>query len=88
MKNIPKPLPISVLTLLGLTAASASAGDTEIYKNILGSRMMALMILIKEMDVISKIVKCFNESSLLVEGNSKTMKNKAKEQKGGFIASY
>ena len=32
-----------------------------------------------------KIVKSLEESSLLVEGVSKSIKNKAKEQKGGLL---
>ena len=35
-----------------------------------------------------KIVKSLEESGLLIKGVSKTIKNKGKEQKGGFLACY
>ena len=37
------------------------------------------------MNDIIKIVKSFEESGLLIKGVSKTIKNEAKEQKGGFL---
>ena len=37
------------------------------------------------MNDIIKIVKSFQESGLLIKGVSKTIKNEAKEQKGGFL---
>ena len=40
----------------------------------------------KEIDDVMKIVECLEESSLLVEHVSKTIKNEAKEQKGGFLS--
>ena len=38
------------------------------------------------MDDIIKMVKSLDESSLLIKGVSKTIKNEAKEQKGGFVS--
>ena len=35
---------------------------------------------------ILKIVKSFDDSGLLLEGVSETIKNEAKEQKGGFLS--
>ena len=35
---------------------------------------------------IMKIVKFLEESGLLIKGVSDTIKNKAKEQKGGFLS--
>ena len=35
-------------------------------------------------DIIIKIVKSLEESGLLIQGISETIKNEAKEQKGGF----
>ena len=35
---------------------------------------------------IMKIVRSFEESGLLIKGVSKTIKNEAKEQKGGFLS--
>ena len=37
------------------------------------------------MEVIMKIVKSLEESGLLIKGISETIKNDAKEQKGGFL---
>ena len=37
------------------------------------------------MEDIMKIVKSLKESGLLVKGNSKTIENEVKEQKGGFF---
>ena len=37
------------------------------------------------MDDIMKIVKCLEESGLLIKSVSNTTKNEAKEQKGGFL---
>ena len=38
----------------------------------------------EEMNEIMKIVKSLEESGLLIRGIGKTIKNEAKEQKGGF----
>ena len=37
------------------------------------------------MNDVMKIVKSFEESGLLIKGVSETIKNDAKEQKGGFL---
>ena len=37
------------------------------------------------MNDIMKLVKSFGESGLLIKGVSETIKNEAKEQKGGFL---
>ena len=37
------------------------------------------------MEEIKKIVKSLEESRLLIKGISETIKNEAKEQKGGFL---
>ena len=39
----------------------------------------------EEINNIMKIVKCLKESGLLIKGITKTIKNKAREQKQGFI---
>ena len=93
MKNILKPLAKSVLIPLGLTAA-ASAADVAIHKKMFGSvhpselasRMTTLIISNEEMNDIIKIVKSLEESGLLIKGVSETIKNKAKEKKGGFLS--
>ena len=37
------------------------------------------------MNNIMKIIKSFEESGLLIKGVSETIKNEAKEEKGGFL---
>ena len=46
--------------------------------------MTTLIISNKEINNVMKIVKCLKVSGLLVEGISKTIENKAKEQRDGF----
>ena len=82
MKNIVKPLTKSVLIQLELTAA-ALANDT-IQKNIFGLGT-TLIISNEKMEDILKIVKSLEDAGLLIKGVSETIKNEAKEQKGGFL---
>ena len=84
IRNILKPLAKSVLIPLELTAP-ASATDAAIHKNTFGSCTTTLIISNEEMNDIMKIVKSLSESSLLIKGVSKTIKNEAKEQKRGFL---
>ena len=94
MKNILKPLAKSVLIQLGLTAAAAAATDAAIHKKMFGScrpsdlasRTMTLIISNEEMNDIMEIIKSLEQSGLLIKGVSKTIENKAKEQKGGFLS--
>ena len=86
MKRVIQPLAKSVLIPLGLTAV-ASAADAGIDKKLLGSGHNATLIISNdEMNDILKIVKSLENSGLLLEGVSKTTKNEAKEQKGGFLS--
>ena len=91
IKNVIKPLAKSVLAPLGLTAA-ASAADAGIHKNILGSRSdhnnTILIISNDEMNDIIKIVKSLEDSGVLLKGVSKTIQNKAQEQRGGFLSMF
>ena len=41
---------------------------------------------IGEMEDVIKIVKSLEESELLINGVNETIKNKAKQQKGGFLS--
>ena len=50
----------------------------------LALRTIALIISNKEMEHIMKPVKSPEESGLLIQGISKTIKNETKEQKGGL----
>ena len=86
MKIVIQPLAKSVLIPLGLTAA-ASAADAGIHKKILGSgHNTTLIISNDEMKDISKIVKSLEGSGLLLKRVSETIKNEAKEQRGGFLS--
>ena len=86
MKSVIQPLAKSVRIPLGLTAA-ASAADAGIHKTILGSgHNTTLIISNDEMKDILKLVKSLEDSGLLLEGVSETIKNEAKEQKGGFLS--
>ena len=80
IKSVIKPLAKSVLVPLGLTAP-ASTADAGIHKKVLGSgHNTTLTISNDEMENIFKIVKSLEDSGLLLEGVSETIKNEAKEQ--------
>ena len=86
MKSVIKPLAQSVLVPLALTAA-ASVADARIHKKILGSGHNAILIISNdEMEDILKIVKSLEDSGILLKGVNETIKNEAKEQKGGFLS--
>ena len=50
-----------------------------------GSDVKTLIISNEEMNDIIKIVKCLEESDLLITGVRETIKNEGKEHKGGFL---
>ena len=95
MKSAIKPLAKSVLVPLGLTTAALVA-DAGIQKKILGSgkrpldlalpNNTTLIISNDEMKDILIIVKSLYDSGILLKGVSETIKNEAKEQKGGFLS--
>ena len=72
----------NILIPLGLTA---SATDAALHKNIFGYSNTTLIISNEEINDIMKIIKSLQESGSLIKGVSETIKNKAKEQKGGFL---
>ena len=80
--NILKSLAKSVLSSLGLTAA-ASATDAAIHEKIFGSGVTTIWN--EEINDIMKIVKCLEESALLIKGVSETVQNERKEQKWGLL---
>ena len=80
LKSVIKPL-----GLLGLTAASSEI-DAEVQKKVYGSGTTTLVISNEEMDDIMKIVQALEDSNILLEGVTKTIKNETKEQKGGFLS--
>ena len=83
MKKVRKPLAKYVLIPLGLTAA---APDAAIHNKMFGSSMTTRIISNEEMNHIRKIVMSNEESGVLIKGYSKTIKNEAKQQKGGFFS--
>ena len=81
LKSVVKPL-----DMLGLTAA-ASATDTAINKKILGSgNHTTLIISNNDMQDFLKIVKSLEDSGILLNGITETIKNEVEEQKGGFLS--
>ena len=74
----------NVLVPLGLTAAM-SAVDGGIQKKIYGSGVK-LIIEQEDMKDIMKIIKALENSGILLNGVSKTIKNETKEQRGGFLS--
>ena len=74
-----------ILAPLGITAA-ASAIDAGIQKYIYGSGTTALIISNEEMNDAMKIVQALEDYNILLKGITKTIKNKTKEQKGGFLS--
>ena len=90
IKNVAEPLAESVLIPLGLTAATSSG----IHKKNLGSghpldsawHTTTLIIPNGEMEDIIKIVKCLEDSGLLLKEVSETIQNEVEEQNGGFLS--
>ena len=78
LESVVKPL-----GMLGLTAA-ASATDAAISKKVLGSGNHATLIIFNDdMQDLLKIVKSLEDSGMLLNGITETVKN---EQKGGFLS--
>ena len=75
------PLAKNILAPLRITAA-ASAIDAGIH----GSRATTLIISNEEMTDVIKIVQALEDSNVLLKGVTKTIKNKTKERKGGFLS--
>ena len=55
------------------------------HKKIIASGTTALVIPNEEMEEIMKIVRSPEYSGLAIKGISETIKNEAKERKGGFL---
>ena len=71
--NVLKPLAKSILIPFVLTAA-ASITDLSIHKEIFGSGPTTLIISNKKMNDVTKIVKSLEESGLLIEEVSETIR--------------
>ena len=88
LMKVAVPLAKNILALLGI-AAAASAIDAGIRNKIHGSgrpSSTTLIISNKEMNDIMKIVQALEDSNILLKGVTKTIKNKTKEQKAGFLS--
>ena len=86
MKSLIIPLAKSVLIPLGLTAV-ASAADAGIHEKILASGgHTTLVISNKDIEDLLKVVKSFENSGLLLNGVTESVKNEVKEQGGGFLS--
>ena len=84
IKSVLTSLAKSVLLPLGLSTGTLVA-DAAIQNKVYGSGTTALIISNKEMEDIMKIVKSLEESGLLIEGVSETIKNEAREKKEDFF---
>ena len=72
--------------MLGLTAAAPPA-VAGISKKILGSgNHITLIISNDDMQDLLKIVKSLEDSGILLDGITETVKNEVKEQKDGFLS--
>ena len=87
MENVLTPLTGSVLSLLGVTA-KASAIDAATQKRTFGLCMTTLVFSKKGLDDIMKIVKYFEESGLLIQGFSETIKNEKKSKEADLPICY
>ena len=79
------PFAKNILAPLGITAAT-SAIDAGIQKKIHGSGTATLIISDEEMNDIMKIVQALEDSTILLKGVTKTIKNGTKEQKGRILS--
>ena len=81
LKSVIKPLGMLCLT------AAASATDAATNKNILESGGHTTLIISNDdMQDLLKIVKSLEDSGILLDGITETVKNDVKEQKGGFLS--
>ena len=85
LMKVAVPLAKNILAPLGITA-TVSAIDARIQKKIHGSRTTTLIIPNEEINDIMKIVQALEDSNILLKGVTKTIKNKTKEQKRGFLS--
>ena len=81
LKSVIKPL-----GMLGL-AAAASTTDAAIHKKVLGSgNHTRLIISNDDMQDLLKIIKSLENSGVLLDGITETVKNEVEEQRGGFLS--
>ena len=87
MKNLLKLSAKRVLLPLGLTSA-ASATDAAIQNKFYGSGMTTLILSNEEMNDTMKIIRCLEDTGLLIKGVVKQLKMKQKNEKADFFACY
>ena len=75
----------NILASLALSAAM-SATDAAIQKKMYGSGNKALIIPNNDLNDLIKIAVALEEHDILLNGTSKTIKNKIKKQEGGFLS--
>ena len=83
IKNMPTPLTKNILLPLWVTAA-ASATDAAIQKKIYGSGI-TFSVNISQLDDTMKIVKSFEDATLLIKVVSETVESEVKEQRRVFL---
>ena len=81
------PLAKDVLAPLGTTAAT-SATDAGIPNKIHGSGKPTLIISNEEINDITKIVQALEVPNISLKGDTKTIKNETKKQKGVFLSMF
>ena len=72
--------------MLGITAAASAIG-AAIHKKFLGSgNHTTLIISNDDMQDFLKVVKSLEDSGILLDGITETVKIEVKEKKGGFLS--
>ena len=84
LMKVAMPLAKNVLAPLGLTAAMPAI-DGSIQKKKHGSGVK-LIIEVEDINDIIKIIEALENSGILLKGVTKTIENKTKEQRGGFLS--
>ena len=82
IQSVIKPLAESILVALGLPAAASAADAGSGHNNTIS------IISNDETEDILKIVRWLEDSGLLLKGVSETIRNDAKEQRGGFLSIF
>ena len=75
----------NILAPLGLRAVM-SATDAAIQKKMYGSGNKTLIISNNDLNDLIKIATALEEHNILLNGMSKTIKNKIKKQEGGLLS--
>ena len=88
LMKVAAPLVKSILAPLGIRNSCCFSNwcrNSKKQKTKHGSGTTALITSNKEMNDIIKIVQTLEDSSILLKGVTKTIKNERKEQKGGLL---